>query len=91
MKTAQITAPVSAETKRKLDEFVRATGQKKGYVVEAALQHHMRLLDEIPAEMVIPPTMVVTRKSGDQILSSLAGQPSPTAKLRALARGKHRR
>jgi len=90
MKATQISAPVSEDTKRMLDEFVRVSGQKKSFVIESALRHHMHALQELPADVIIPPRLVVTRASGDAILERLNGTPPRNSKLRALLRGDRR-
>ena len=48
----QISAVVSETTKELLERHVRATGVKKGYLVEQALRHHLQALQELPAEVV---------------------------------------
>ncbi len=90
MKEIQISAPVSKGTKQLLDKFVRVSGQKKSFVIESALRHHMHALQELPADVIIPPRLVVTRASGDSILERLTGTPSRNPKLRALLRGDRR-
>ncbi len=73
----QISALVSRTTKELLERHVRATGVKKGHLVEQALRHHLRALQELPADIVIHPKLVVTRKSGDAILKQIEkGKPS---------------
>lgn len=61
----QISALVSRTTKELLERHVRATGVKKGHLVEQALRHHLQALQELPADIVIHPKLVVKRKSGD--------------------------
>ena len=81
----QISALVSRTTKELLERHVRATGVKKGHLVEQALRHHLQALQELPADIVIHPTLVVTRKSGEAILKQIAkGKPTPA--LRGLMR-----
>ena len=66
----QISALVSRTTKDLLERHVRATGLKKGHLVEQALLHHLQALQELPADIVIHPKLVVTRKSGEAILKT---------------------
>jgi hypothetical protein len=81
----QISALVSRMTKELLERHVRATGVKKGHLVEQALRHHLQALQELPADIVVHPKLVVTRKSGDAILKRIAkGKPAPA--LRGLMR-----
>lgn len=80
----QISAIVSRATKDLLDRHVRATGVKKGHLVEAALRHHLRALAELPADAVVHPRLVVTRASGDAILKQMRQGKSTTALRRLL-------
>jgi len=76
-KETQISALVSRTTKELLERHVRATGLKKGYLVEQALRHHLQALQELPADVIIHPRLVVTRKSGDAILKRVeTGKPT---------------
>lgn len=67
-KATQISALVSQTTRDLLERHVRATGVKKGHLVEQALRHHLQALHELPADIIVHPTLVVTRKSGEAIL-----------------------
>jgi hypothetical protein len=68
-----------------LERHVRATGIMKGHLVEQALRHHLRALQELPADVVVHPKLVVTRKSGVAILKHIR-RGKPTAALRDLLR-----
>ena len=81
----QISALVSRTTKELLERHVRATGVKKGHLVEQALRHHLQALQELPADIVIHPKLVVTRKSGEAILKQIA-KGKAAAALRGLMR-----
>ena len=87
MKDTQISAYIDSDTKQELDRLVRARGLKKGYVVERALQHHLRALSEIPEEFILPPRLTVTRESLEKILAGLATPPKPSSELRKLMKG----
>ena len=81
----QISALVSRTTSDLLERHVRATGVKKGHLVEQALRHHLRALQELPADVVVHPTLVVTKRSGQAIVRDLRkGKSTPT--LRDLLR-----
>lgn len=84
-KATQISALVSQETKELLERHVRATGVKKGHLVEQALRHHLRALQELPADVIVHPRLVVTRKSGKAIIEQME-QGKPTDALRDLMR-----
>ena len=79
----QISALVSRATSDLLERHVRATGVKKGHLVEQALRHHLQALQELPADVVVHPKLLVTRKSGQAILKQLR-TGTPTAALRDL-------
>jgi len=84
-KESQISAVVSETTKELLERHVRATGVKKGYLVEQALRHHLQALQELPTDVIIHPKLVVTRKSGTALLREIE-QAKPTEALRDLVR-----
>jgi hypothetical protein len=84
-KEIQISAPVSRATKDLLDRHVRATGIKKGRLLEDAVRHHLTALASLPADVIIHPTLVVTRASGKAVLKQVkAGKAN--AALRKLMR-----
>lgn len=84
-RATQISALVSPTTRELLERHVRATGVKKGHLVEQALRHHLRALQELPADVIVHPTLVVTRKSGETVREQL-DQGDPTEALRHLMR-----
>ena len=81
----QISAVVSRTTSELLERHARATGIKKGRLVEQALRHHLQALQELPADVVVHPTLVVTRDSGRAILEQIE-TATPTRALRRLLR-----
>ena len=80
----QISASISVETRELLEQYVRANGVKKSHLIETALLHHLKALEEIPADLLIPPVLEVTRKSGERVLDSIDNPPQPTAAMKAL-------
>jgi hypothetical protein len=86
MKNAtQISAVVSRTTKDEMERYVRATGVKKGHLIEQALRHHLQALRELPADVIVHPRLVVTRQSGEVILRQIE-EGEPTEALRDLMR-----
>ena len=79
----QISALISQTTRDLLEKHVRATGVKKGHLVEQALLHHLRALEELPAELIIHPRIVVSRKTGEAMLKQMKSA-KPTPALRKL-------
>jgi hypothetical protein len=59
MADTQISAHISQETKEKVERYAAAHGVKKGALVEQALLHHLQALHELPADLVIPPRLVL--------------------------------
>ncbi|MBK1645298.1 hypothetical protein CKO25_11735 [Thiocapsa imhoffii] len=80
----QISANISPETRDRLERYVRARGLKKGFVIEQALLHHLQAINEIPEEVVIPPRLVVTSASGEQLLDRIESQEAPNRAMREL-------
>jgi hypothetical protein len=70
-----------------LEKHARATGVKKGHLVEAALLHHLEALQALPADIIVHPRLVVSRRSGEEISKRLAARSKPTKQLRALMSG----
>jgi hypothetical protein len=83
----QISAYISATTKHRLDEFARESGLKKGYIVEQALDGYLSSADTIPAEYLIPSTLVLTNDSYDWVVRQMLEPVEPTPALGALLRG----
>lgn len=76
---AQISAYVSKSTKERLERFARSRGLKKGFILEDALLHHLKALEELPADVVIPPRLVVSQESWELIRDRIKHprKPSP--------------
>ncbi len=68
-----------------LERHVRATGVKKGHLVEQALRHHLLALQALPSDIIVHPKLVVTRDSGQAMLDQIA-KGRPTRALRGLLR-----
>jgi uncharacterized protein (DUF1778 family) len=83
----QISAPISRETKELLERQAKATGVKKGHLIESALRYHLRALQELPADAFVPARIVLTRRSFDQVVERLRSPGEPTRELRELMRG----
>jgi hypothetical protein len=84
-KETQISAQISETTRDLMERHVRQTGVKKGHLVEQALLHHLQALDELPAEYIIHPRIVVSREAGEEMLRQV-DSAEPTAALRDLMR-----
>lgn len=82
---ARISAVVSQTTRELLERHVRATGVREGHLLEQALRHHLQALQELPADVIVHPKLVLTRKSGDGLLKEIE-TAKPTETLRDLLR-----
>lgn len=80
----QISAYISEETKYLVEQYVQACGVKKGFLIESALLHHLQALKELPADIIIPPRLVVSRESGAAILEQLEKPSEPTDAMKSL-------
>ena len=61
--TTQISAYISEETKAEIEAYVKRRGVKKAYLIEAALQHHLQALREIPEDLIIPSRLVKKQRT----------------------------
>jgi hypothetical protein len=86
MKNTQISAVISQATKDLLDQHVRATGVKKGHLLEVALLHHLQALQELPSDILVHPRIVVSLRSAKEIQRRLEAA-KPTRALRDLMSG----
>ena len=86
-KNAQVSTVVSSATRMLLEKHVRATGVKKGYLIEEALLHHLRALEALPRDIIVPPRLVVSLRSGGEIVKRAMARARPTKELRTLLRG----
>jgi uncharacterized protein (DUF1778 family) len=86
-RATQISAPISAETRELLERHAKASGVKKGHLIETALRYHLRALQELPADALVPARIVLTRKSFEEVAERLRAPGSPTRELRELMRG----
>lgn len=86
METGQshLSASVSPSTKSLVQEYAEAHGVEKSRLVEDALLHHLQALRALPADVIIPPRIVVTEESGETILKRIASPRRPTEALRQL-------
>ena len=82
--TTQISAHISDATSSELDRYVDARGLKKGYVVEQALRHHLRALRDLPADVIVPPQLVVSAATAEHLADRIAKPRKPTPAMRAL-------
>lgn len=80
----QISAVISAATKARLDRYVRGSGVTKAHVIEHALLHHLQALEELPADVIVPARIVLSRKSAEKIRALIQRPPRPTKAMKRL-------
>ena len=83
-KETQISAQISETTRKLMEKHVRRTGVKKGHFIELALRYHLRALHELPADILIPPRLVLTSRSFKDLVDRLQSPGEPTEELRRL-------
>ncbi|MBI2931546.1 MAG: hypothetical protein HYY16_07825 [Planctomycetes bacterium] len=88
MKTIQISARISTETKEELDEFVRTRGLKQNRVIDDALRHYLRAARTLPEEGRIPTEIVFSNKSFEEIVRTIKNPGKPSRTLIKLMKGK---
>lgn len=88
MADTQISAYISEATKQQVERYAEAHGMKKGRLVEEALLHHLQALRELPADLIIPPSVTVTAASFEVVAELLQKPRKPTKALRDLMAGK---
>ena len=84
MADTQISAYISDTTREEVERYAEAHGVKKGYLIEEALLHHLQALRELPADIIIPPRLVLTSSSFDRVLELTERPRRPTAAMREL-------
>jgi hypothetical protein len=83
----QISAEISEGTKQLLERYSRAHGVKKQFLIESALLHYIHALEVLPANVVIPPRLVVSATEGLRISGLIAKRQKPNRQLIELMRG----
>jgi hypothetical protein len=58
---------------------------KKEHLMDQTLRNHLKALQELPADAIVHPTLVLTRGSGEEVLEAIA-KARPTEPLRDLLR-----
>lgn len=84
MGRSQLSAVVAESTKALLDQYADAHGVKKGHLIEEAVLHHLRALEELPDDIIVPSRLVVDEGTGSEILERLEGVTEPTDAMRDL-------
>ena len=87
MAETPISAYISESTKRQVERYAEAHGVTKGHLLEEALLHHLQALRELPADIVIPPRLVLTSESFEKVSRLVKKPRRPSKALRDLMAG----
>ena len=80
----QISAEISESTRELLEYYVKATGIKKGFLIEQAVLNYIRALNELPSDLLVPARIVLGPESASRVVKHVFRPPKPTVKLRKL-------
>ena len=84
--TIQFSAHISLAAKRRLDYLSRTTGRSRRDLIEDAIFHEARALEEIPEEFILPGRIVITAESARRVLDLIDHPPKATPSLRRALR-----
>lgn len=84
MANTQVSAYLSDTTREQLERYAKEHGVKKGHLVEEALLHHLLALRELPADVIVPPTLELTSASFAEVSKLVATPRKPTKAMKAL-------
>jgi len=87
----QISATVSKETKKLLDDYARRRGVKKSFIIEEALRRHLADAGPIPEEFLVSPVVRLSAESIQTLAELLESPPPPTKAMRTLLRARLKR
>lgn len=88
MADTQISAFISSDTREQIERYADSHGLKKGALIERALLHHLQALRELPADIIIPPRLVLTKEGGKDLIRHIKKPNRPTKAMRDLMTGK---
>ena len=80
----QISAHISGSTKEKVERYTESRGVKKGHLIEEALLHHLQALRELPADIIIPPRVVVDEQTAKTLQERVDKPRRPTKAMEEL-------
>ncbi|MFT5475277.1 MAG: hypothetical protein ACI8Y8_000606 [Planctomycetota bacterium] len=82
--TTQISAHISLATKESLERIVRTLGVTRTHLVEQALLHHFRALDELPPAAIVPARVTLSKASAEQVRDLVERPPAATEDMQRL-------
>jgi hypothetical protein len=81
---SQVSAVIADTTRERLERFAKQHGVKKSHLIETAILHHLAALEELPADVIVPPAIVVSREAGADLIGRIERPEPPTSALKAL-------
>jgi hypothetical protein len=81
---SQVSAVIADTTRERLERFARQHGVKKSHLIETAILHHLAALEELPADVVVPPVLVLSREAGADLIRRIELPEPPTPALKTL-------
>jgi hypothetical protein len=81
---SQVSAVIADTTRERLERFAKQHGVKKSHLIETAILHHLAALEELPADVVVPPALVLSREEGADLIRRIEQPAPPTPALKAL-------
>jgi len=81
---SQVSAVIADTTRERLERFAKQHGVKKSHLIETAILHHLAALEELPADVVVPPALVLSREAGADLIHRIKRPAPPTPALKAL-------
>lgn len=82
--TTQISAHIPRSLKERIERYVLNSGVTRAHVIEQALAHHLRALDELPPDAIVPARLVLSRKSAERVTERIDQPEPPTEDMRKL-------
>jgi len=81
---SQVSAVIADTTRERLERFAKQHGVKKSHLIETAILHHLAALEQLPADVIVPPALVVSREAGVDLIRRIERPEPPTPALKAL-------
>jgi predicted DNA-binding protein len=82
MAAIQISLRISEELKERIERHVRSHGVTRPHLVEEALEHHLRALEELALDTIVPARIVLSRESAERVRELAERPPEPTERLK---------
>lgn len=84
---SQVSAVIADTTRERLERFARQHGVKKSHLIEMAILHHLAALEELPADVVVPPVIELSCEVGADLVRRIERPDPPTPAMKALFDG----